>query len=192
MADIVSDGKGPEANAKVPKKGMLTGKNKWYVVGALAAIAVLVFVFVKKSNSTAAASTTSGSTDTSGTTDSATDAALESSLAAQGSSMGDPGAAGATGATGAAGSAGAKGATGAAGKAGTSGQNGKAGTAGKTGSSGGGLPSTQYYTVKSGDTLSSIAAKFKIKGGYQTLYNDNRGAIGSNPNLIHPGLRLKL
>lgn len=45
-----------------------------------------------------------------------------------------------------------------------------------------------YYTVESGDTLSGIASQYHES--WQTLYAANRGAVGSNPNLIHPGLRL--
>ncbi|MDX2938939.1 LysM peptidoglycan-binding domain-containing protein [Streptomyces ipomoeae] len=48
------------------------------------------------------------------------------------------------------------------------------------------------YTVVSGDTLSSIARKHGTSGGWHRLYKDNRRAIGSNPALIHPGLKLKL
>ncbi|KJK58641.1 hypothetical protein UK12_09150 [Saccharothrix sp. ST-888] len=41
------------------------------------------------------------------------------------------------------------------------------------------------YTVKSGDTLSSIAA---AKGlDWKTLYSDNSGVVGGDPNLIFPG-----
>lgn len=48
------------------------------------------------------------------------------------------------------------------------------------------------YTVVSGDTLSSIARKHHTKGGWQRLYKDNRAAIGDNPALIRPGLKLKV
>jgi len=47
-----------------------------------------------------------------------------------------------------------------------------------------------FYTVKSGDTLSAIASRYHMS--WQTLYNMNKSAVGSNPNLIHPGLRLKV
>ncbi|AUG80388.1 hypothetical protein CFP65_5694 [Kitasatospora sp. MMS16-BH015] len=41
------------------------------------------------------------------------------------------------------------------------------------------------YTVKSGDTLSSIAAS---KGtDWKSLYNNNTGVVGGNPDLIFPG-----
>lgn len=48
------------------------------------------------------------------------------------------------------------------------------------------------YTVRAGDTLSKIAIKFHVPGGWKMIYNLNRRAIGPNPNLIHPGLKLKL
>lgn len=41
------------------------------------------------------------------------------------------------------------------------------------------------YTVKSGDTLTSIAAKYKVS--VTALYEANRKVIGSNKNLIYPG-----
>ena len=42
------------------------------------------------------------------------------------------------------------------------------------------------YTVHPGDTLSMIAQCFSLNG-YQTLYQDNQGVLGANPNLIFPG-----
>jgi resuscitation-promoting factor RpfA len=42
------------------------------------------------------------------------------------------------------------------------------------------------YTVVSGDTLSGIAAKEGLSN-WQTLYNENKPVVGSNPNLIFPG-----
>ena len=41
------------------------------------------------------------------------------------------------------------------------------------------------YTVKKGDTLSGIAAKYGTT--WQKLYEKNKSVIGSNPNLIYPG-----
>lgn len=44
------------------------------------------------------------------------------------------------------------------------------------------------YTVKKGDSLSKIAAKYYGTGSrWPDIYNANRGVIGSNPNLIKPG-----
>lgn len=48
------------------------------------------------------------------------------------------------------------------------------------------------YTVAPGDHLSKIAADRHLSGGWQKLYADNREAVGSDPSLIHPGLKLTL
>ena len=47
------------------------------------------------------------------------------------------------------------------------------------------------YTVQSGDTLSTIAAKEGVSD-WQSLYTNNESTIGSNPNLIYPGQVLNL
>lgn len=171
MAELhaVKDSDSKEANDKQPKKGLLTGKNKWYVVGALAVIAVLVFVFVRKSNSNAAGSTSA----TGSSLDPATEAALQSALQAQaanGLTASGGGTAGAQGDTGPAGPAGPTGPAGPAGPAGATGATGNAGSGSSpagnnnTGSSSGKPTGTAFstYTVKAGDTLASIAARFGI------------------------------
>lgn len=181
-----------EGNQKVPKKGLMTGKNKWYVVGGLGLIAVLVFVFVRKSNSNAAGGTSS----TTGTTamDPATQAALQNAL--QGQAAAGYTYQAATGPQGPAGPAGPAGPTGATGATGATGKTGATGAAGKTTTTttpkASGQKQSQFYTVKAGDSLSKIAAQFHIKGGWPALYQMNRGVVGSNPNMIHPGLRLKV
>ncbi|MCX5175675.1 M23 family metallopeptidase [Streptomyces virginiae] len=48
------------------------------------------------------------------------------------------------------------------------------------------------YTVVPGDYLSKIAAERHLAGGWEQLYADNREAVGGNPSLIHPGLKLHL
>ncbi|MFG2710403.1 peptidoglycan DD-metalloendopeptidase family protein [Streptomyces goshikiensis] len=48
------------------------------------------------------------------------------------------------------------------------------------------------YTVVPGDYLSKIAAERHLEGGWERLYEDNREAVGTNPSLIHPGLKLTL
>ncbi|MER6961569.1 LysM peptidoglycan-binding domain-containing M23 family metallopeptidase [Streptomyces sp. NPDC000618] len=48
------------------------------------------------------------------------------------------------------------------------------------------------YTVRSGDYLSKIADEQDVSGGWQKLYQDNRAAVGDNPSLIHPGLKLSI
>ena len=44
-----------------------------------------------------------------------------------------------------------------------------------------------YYTVRSGDNLSTIAQRYYGVQDWQKIYNANRAKIGSNPNLIQPG-----
>jgi nucleoid-associated protein YgaU len=59
-------------------------------------------------------------------------------------------------------------------------------------------PSTQAktdgraYVVRAGDTLSAIAKREHVKGGWRSLYKRNRDVVGPNPNLILPGQRLSL
>ncbi|MFD3694815.1 peptidoglycan DD-metalloendopeptidase family protein [Streptomyces sp. NPDC058646] len=48
------------------------------------------------------------------------------------------------------------------------------------------------YTVVPGDYLSKIAAERRLTGGWEQLYADNREAVGADPSLIHPGLKLTL
>lgn len=48
------------------------------------------------------------------------------------------------------------------------------------------------YVVRSGDTLSGIANRKDVRGGWKALYVKNRSAIGSNPNIIRVGQRLAL
>ena len=48
------------------------------------------------------------------------------------------------------------------------------------------------YKVKAGDTLSSIAQKHHVKGGWEHLYRENKSAIGSNPDFIITGTKLKV
>lgn len=47
-------------------------------------------------------------------------------------------------------------------------------------------PAPKTYTVKSGDCLCTIAKKLGISS-WETLYENNKGVIGGNPNLIYPG-----
>ncbi|MCL7369394.1 transglycosylase family protein [Streptomyces ardesiacus] len=51
---------------------------------------------------------------------------------------------------------------------------------------------SRMYKVVTGDTLSGIADAHEVRGGWQRLYEANRGAIGSDPDLILPGQRLSL
>src|SRR5258708_11236664 len=51
---------------------------------------------------------------------------------------------------------------------------------------------TTRYVVQHGDTLSGIAARFAVRGGWPALYAANRHAIGPDPNVIHSGTMLVL
>jgi hypothetical protein len=45
------------------------------------------------------------------------------------------------------------------------------------------------YTVVAGDTLSGIAKKLGVQGGWNALWTENKGAV-ANPDLIFPGQHL--
>ncbi|MEU8540688.1 LysM peptidoglycan-binding domain-containing protein [Streptomyces sp. NPDC048717] len=47
-----------------------------------------------------------------------------------------------------------------------------------------------HHSVVVGDTLSGIAAKYAVTGGWQKIYEDNKSAIGADPTHIRPGLTL--
>lgn len=49
------------------------------------------------------------------------------------------------------------------------------------------------YTVKSGDTLSGIAqSEMGDASRWRELYAANKDAVGDNPDMIHPGLKLEI
>ncbi|MEU2250423.1 transglycosylase SLT domain-containing protein [Streptomyces sp. NPDC019224] len=48
------------------------------------------------------------------------------------------------------------------------------------------------YSVVAGDSLYKIAQGHSLSGGWERLYKDNRSVVGSNPNVIHPGLKLTI
>ena len=48
------------------------------------------------------------------------------------------------------------------------------------------------YVVQPGDTLSGIAARFAVRGGWPALYAANRPLIGSDPDVLRPGTVLVL
>jgi LysM repeat protein len=147
-----------DSNKKVGSgaKKALDGKNgkmKWYLVGGLGIVAVLVFFFVSRSKSNASGSTATGSSG--GSLDPSTEAALESALQSQASSgfaSTATGSTGATGETGPAGPAGPTGATGATGPPSTT-------TSSKP------VATSSKYTVKAGDTLASVANRYGISIG---------------------------
>jgi resuscitation-promoting factor RpfA len=166
-------------------------KYKWWIVGALGLVAVLVFFFVSRSNSNATG--TSGSTPPT-SLDPATQAALQSALQGQASGIaGSIGAAGPAGDTGPAGAVGPPGPTGPPGPPGKPPKKPPKKPPPHVNPGGPKRPGhTSFYTVRPGDTLSAIASRFNVKGGWSTLYSMNRGVVGSNPNVIHPGQRLKI
>lgn len=47
--------------------------------------------------------------------------------------------------------------------------------------------STQSYTVKSGDSLSTIAKKLTGSSNWKKIYEQNKSVIGSNPNKLKVG-----
>ncbi|MEU4085393.1 transglycosylase family protein [Streptomyces aureus] len=47
-----------------------------------------------------------------------------------------------------------------------------------------------FHVVKSGETLASIARKYRVDGGWKTLYNVNKKTIGSSPNRLTKGVKL--
>lgn len=48
------------------------------------------------------------------------------------------------------------------------------------------------YVVAEGDSLAKIAREHSVSGGWKKLYQDNRGTLGNDPKLIHPGLKLTI
>lgn len=48
------------------------------------------------------------------------------------------------------------------------------------------------YTVRAGDNLYEIATEQALPGGWPALYDANESTVGSNPDLILPGERLRL
>lgn len=53
-------------------------------------------------------------------------------------------------------------------------------------------PVRDHYTVKPGDWLSKISARYNLAGGWERLYALNRHVIGSNPDMVFPGQVLVL
>lgn len=46
------------------------------------------------------------------------------------------------------------------------------------------------HSVVAGDSLSAIAQKYGVQGGWQKIYQDNIRAIGTNPAALRPGLKI--
>ena len=66
----------------------------------------------------------------------------------------------------------------------------KTGTSTKTAGSSAKSGTTHHYVVRHGDTLSSIARAHDVKGGWRTLYKENRTVIGADPSHLRVGMRL--
>ncbi|MDN3293466.1 transglycosylase family protein [Streptomyces ficellus] len=52
--------------------------------------------------------------------------------------------------------------------------------------------SGRAHTVQPGDTLTAVAKRFKVQGGWKALYKANKKVIGDDPHLIRPGMMLAL
>ncbi|MFB7905736.1 transglycosylase family protein [Kitasatospora sp. NPDC056076] len=48
------------------------------------------------------------------------------------------------------------------------------------------------WTVREDDTLDQLAATLRVPGGWPALYELNRATVGEDPDLIQPGLVLRL
>ncbi|MFE5582313.1 transglycosylase family protein [Kitasatospora sp. NPDC056531] len=48
------------------------------------------------------------------------------------------------------------------------------------------------WTVREGDTLDQLATALRVPGGWPALYALNRSVVGEDPDLIEPGLVLRL
>ncbi|MFC4494226.1 transglycosylase family protein [Streptomyces ovatisporus] len=48
------------------------------------------------------------------------------------------------------------------------------------------------HRVAPGESLSGIAEKYEVRGGWPELYESNRDVVGSDPDLILPGQELRL
>ncbi|OEJ98315.1 peptidoglycan-binding protein [Streptomyces thermolilacinus SPC6] len=52
--------------------------------------------------------------------------------------------------------------------------------------------SGRYHTVEPGDSLSAMARRFRVAGGWQAVYEANRDVVGPDPDLIRPGQLLAI
>lgn len=62
-------------------------------------------------------------------------------------------------------------------------------------SPGKGMKVKTTHTVVEGDTLSALALKYygsAAKEKWMAIFNANRGTIGNNPNVIKPGMELRI
>lgn len=54
------------------------------------------------------------------------------------------------------------------------------------------VPITTTYVVQPGDSLSGLAARFEVAGGWPALYEINRDAIGPDPDRLLAGTRIEI
>ncbi|MET8677491.1 transglycosylase family protein [Streptomyces sp. NPDC004647] len=54
------------------------------------------------------------------------------------------------------------------------------------------LPAGRVHRVRPGDTLASIARRYKVRGGWQALYRANADRVGRNPDRLRVGTALRL
>lgn len=188
-----------EEEAAKPKGNWFKKNKKFVIVGGVAALLLVLYLFMHKSSANASA-------------------ANQQTVAANGGIdpgtgylYGSPADLAAMGGAGAYSSV--PGPAGAQGPAGPAGPQGKQGPAGPPGKTPGGKPKPrpidhgpgnhrppapkpvrghETYTVKPGDTLFSIAHREKVTGGWQQLYRANRNVVGNNPNMVHPGMTLHI
>ncbi|GGX50454.1 LysM peptidoglycan-binding domain-containing protein [Streptomyces fructofermentans] len=52
--------------------------------------------------------------------------------------------------------------------------------------------SGRAHVVRKGETLASLARRYRLKGGWRTLYASNRKTVGEHPGRLLPGTMLKL
>ncbi|MFJ3164058.1 transglycosylase family protein [Streptomyces kanasensis] len=52
--------------------------------------------------------------------------------------------------------------------------------------------SGRAHTVRPGDTLSAVARLFRVEGGWRAVYAVNRDLVGDDPDLIRPGVMLRV
>ncbi|MGW0735784.1 transglycosylase family protein [Streptomyces sp. NPDC002851] len=55
-----------------------------------------------------------------------------------------------------------------------------------------GFGSGRRHTVTAGETLSGIASRYRVKGGWPALYRANRKTVGSDPDLLAIGTVLAI
>lgn len=52
--------------------------------------------------------------------------------------------------------------------------------------------SGRMHTVRPGDTLTSIARRYGVRGGWRALYEANKDMVGGSPDRLNPGTLLRI